>query len=276
MPDLDIRYDSQDEIPEPYRDLYSEADGKWKLTGVRGIKTSDDIARIQRALEQEKERHKETKARLDPWRDLDPEDVRGKLERFPELEAAAADKLDESKLEEAVSRRVEASLKGKIAPLEKKLHTLTEERDELARMRDEFVARDRTRRLHDAVRSKARETKMLSEAEEDALILAERCFDEVEGEFVTKDGTGVTPGCDIPSWFSEIQERRPHWWPESRGGGARDGRGGNGFTNNPWSADHWNLTEQGRVLREHGPDRARMMAESAGTVVGGSKPRERK
>lgn len=279
MPELNITYDSADDIPDvPVRDLFAEKDGKWVLSSVRGIKTAEDVSKVQRALENERNAHRETKGRLEAWSDLeDPEDVRAKLERLPELEAAAADKLDDAKIEETVSRRVEAALKGKMAPLQKQVAKLTEERDELARLRDDFVAKDLTRRLHDTVRDKSLEAKMLPSAVEDALVLAERSFEQTEdGEFVTRDGCGVMPGCDVASWVSEMQEKRPHWWPESRGGGARGGRGGNGYPSNPFSREHFNMTEQARILREHGPERAKKMAEAAGTTVGGGPPPERK
>jgi hypothetical protein len=45
-------------------------------------------------------------------------------------------------------------------------------------------------------------------------------------------------------------------------------------SNNPWSAAHWNMSEQGRILREKGREYADRLASAAGTKVGGVKPRK--
>jgi hypothetical protein len=51
------------------------------------------------------------------------------------------------------------------------------------------------------------------------------------------------------------------------GGGAHGGGSGSGKVNNPWSREHWNMTEQARIFRED-PERARKMAAAHGKKVG--------
>lgn len=41
---------------------------------------------------------------------------------------------------------------------------------------------------------------------------------------------------------------------------------------NPWAESTWNLTAQGKFLRDHGPQMAKAFAQIAGTEVGGLKP----
>jgi hypothetical protein len=73
--------------------------------------------------------------------------------------------------------------------------------------------------------------------------------------------------------LTEMQETKTHWWPGSQGGGARGSQGGGGFSGkNPWSAEGWNMTEQGSYLKAHGKDRAEKMAQAAGTSLGGRRP----
>lgn len=43
-------------------------------------------------------------------------------------------------------------------------------------------------------------------------------------------------------------------------------------TDNPWDADNWNLTAQGKFIQDHGMVLARAFAKIAGTTVGGLKP----
>lgn len=43
-------------------------------------------------------------------------------------------------------------------------------------------------------------------------------------------------------------------------------------TINPWSADHWNITDQGKIIRALGPEKAAAMAKAAGVTIGATKP----
>jgi len=278
-------HDSLDEIPEQYRELYTEKNGKYECTGITGFRTSADFQRISGALEQEKDAHKQTKTQLgEKLRGYEAlgefDDVRQKLERFPELEAAAGNKLDEAKIEEIVQRRVDGTLKSKTSPLEHKIATLTRERDEFKERDAQWSEKDRRRRIRGSIRKAALAAKLRPEAIEDAEEIGERLMQVGEdGSITTKDQVGVTPGIDPAQWLGEVQEKRPHWWPDSEGGGARGGKARGTFMGgkNPWSREHWSKTEQGNVLREHGREKAEQMAKAAGSeLLAGRPPEPRK
>jgi hypothetical protein len=55
--------------------------------------------------------------------------------------------------------------------------------------------------------------------------------------------------------------------PEGSPGSKRDTS-----NKNPWSAAGWNLTEQGRLIRASGVDRAAALAKSAGSFIGAVRP----
>lgn len=44
------------------------------------------------------------------------------------------------------------------------------------------------------------------------------------------------------------------------------------FANNPWSAEHWNLTHQGQYVRQYGVEVAKTKAKEAGTTLSGKPP----
>lgn len=262
--------DKLDDVPEQYRDLYTEKNGKFELTGVEGFKTQADIDRVQSGLVKERNEHKETKTRLSAWGDRKPDEVIAILDRVPELEAAAAGKIDENK----INTMVETRISGKLAPVQRQVQTLTTQLGERDAIIVGFQQKERTRAIHDDVRGAISKTQgFQGSAAEDALMLAERVFEvNEEGKVVTKDGVGVTPGIDATVWLTEMQQKRPHWWGPTQGGGA-GGSGGrpNGGGKNPWSHDGWNMTEQAKVYREN-PQRAEQMATSAGTKLGGMRP----
>lgn len=264
--------DKIDDIPEQYRDLYSERNGKWELTGVEGVKTQADIDRLSSALEKERNDHKQTRASLTAWGDLKPDDTIAKLDRMGELEAAAAGKIDDKKIEDMVEARV----KSRLAPVER---DLIKTKTDLVASQGEvtnYKQREKTTKIHETIRRAGSAAKLLDTAIEDAIVLGERVFDVNEsGDVVTKDNSGVTPGVGPDVWLTDMQQKRPHWWPASAGGGANGGGGGSKIANNPFSAEHWNLTEQGKLVNES-PAKADQYAKAAGTKVGGPRPQAKK
>lgn len=271
---LKLQVDSLDGLDEKFHPLYTEKDGKFTLTGVEGMKTDADVAAVRRSLEKERAEHKATKDKYRPFEQYvdSADDVVAKLDRYGELEAAANGKLDEGK----INGLVEARLKTQLAPKDREIKKLSDEAAQLKAENEQLKAAERRRLIHDAVREAAKKSGMIDAATEDALYLAERVMEvDAEGNIVTKDNVGVTPGVDTSVWLTEMQPKRPHWWPESKGGGGKGGQGTGGGGSNPFTAEGWNLTEQGRITREN-PARADQLAKAAGTTVGGPKPAPRK
>tara|TARA_R110000851_G_scaffold268071_2_gene420683 strand:+ start:13517 stop:14359 length:843 start_codon:yes stop_codon:yes gene_type:complete len=270
-----------EEIPEAYRELYTEKDGKHELTGIEGVKTSADIARVNTALEHEKTAHKETKAKLTTWGDLDHDDVTKKLDRIAELEAAAGDKLDEAKLDELANRRADGIVKTKVAPLERELKAIKKTNEELTLANGELSTKASTRSREDMLRPLLIEAKVLPEHHEDVFLYAERHLETTDdGKWLAREGLGqgLTAGSLPKDWLAEMLDKRPGWLPGSKGGGARGSGPSGGFLGgpNPWAHDTWNMTQQGQYHREHGAEKAAQAAKAAGTTVGGQRPAAKK
>lgn len=268
-------HDTEEEIPEQFRELYTERDGKWVLTGITGIKTDGDVATVQEALRKERDEHKKTKAKITAWGDLKPEEVIAKLDRIEELETAAKGKLNDEQINELVEKRIGAKLK----PIERERDGFKDQVATLTTDNLGFKDRETRRTIHDAARTEAQKLKVIDTAAEDVLMYAERLFEVDEsGKVVAKDGVGITPGISVDIWLGEMQDKRPHWWAPSSGGGAGGGGGskGGGGAKNPWSAEHWNLTEQGTYVKTNGIDKAHKMAEAAGSKVGATRPTVKK
>lgn len=264
--------DSIDDLPEDVKKEYVEKNGKFELQ-VEGMKTQADVERLQGALTKERNDHKAVRERLGLLGDRKIEDVLATLDRVPELEAAAAGKLDENKLNELVEGRI----KTRVAPVEREKGQLAQKVQELSGIVEQYQSKEKVRSIHDAVREAVGKTQgFQSGAVEDALLYAERMLEVGEdGRVITRDGVGVTPGIDAAVWLTEMQSKKAHWWGPSQGGGAGGNRSGGGGGANPWSAEGWNMTEQGRILKEN-RSRAEQLAKSAGTSIGGPRPQARK
>lgn len=275
---IELVYDSVEALPEAFRseavlnELFTVGeDGKVSLTGVNGLKTQKDVDYVREALRKEREEHAKTQTALKPWGQLNPEETLAQLDRIKELEAAAGGKLDEAKLSELVEGR----LAQKTGPLQRQLDAAAAElaaiKEENAGLKNQISTRD----LNDAVRAIATEAKVhataIADMEMAASVMLEK---DQDGNLVTKNGIpGITPGLSVKEWTKEMQKLRPHWWPESEGGGSKGGNGVGGFNGpNPFAHDTWNLTEQGNIITQQGMDVASRLAKAAGTTVGGSKP----
>ena len=275
---LNAIYNSQDEIPEAYRELFSERGGKWELTGVTGIKTQADIDRLQTSLTKERTDHKATKDRLRKvhfgglsvveMNDDQLSDFATKMDGYEEL-VASAGKVDDEKINSIVESRI----KTRLAPVERDRDALKNQLAESQQRIVGFETESRRRLIHDALRAAAQSANVLPSAVDDLLLLGERVFDVGDNGAVTvKDQVGFTPGISPDVFLSEIQEKRPHWWPESNGGGAKGGKVGKGGASNPWSKEHWNLTRQGEIIRSEGIEKANQYAKAAGVEVGATAP----
>jgi hypothetical protein len=264
--------DTLEDVPEAVRGYYVERDGKFALQ-VQGMKTQADVDAVLTLLNKEKGLHKTLQDRVKLLGDRRIEDIPAMLDRIPELEAHQTTGTDE----ERVNRLVEARINARLGPVQRDLDAARNQLTERDQQIEQFQAADRTRTVHDKVRDAATKAKLLPEAVDDAILLADRVFEVTEdGRVVTKDNVGVTPGIEPAAWLTDIQAKRPHWWGPSTGGGAGGQRGGGvDTTGNPFTHDNWNMTEQGKLVRSD-PAKADQLAKLAGTTVGGPRPEPRK
>lgn len=270
MDPLELEYDTLDSVPEAFRGLFEEKEGKAVLTKINGLKTQKDINALNEALRKERTDHKAAKDALTPWSSLGKtrEEIQAQLDRISELEEAAKGKLDEP----AIQKLVEGRLGQKTAPLERALKERDDALAAATRERDEARQVIARRDLSDAVRGVATEMKVLATAIPDVELFAQTVLERQEdGGFITKSGIpGVTPGLDPKALLKDLQKTRPHWWPPSEGGGAGGGGGRDG--DNPWTASNWNISKQGEYIKSNGIAAAQALAKQAGSAVGATQP----
>jgi hypothetical protein len=270
---INIEYDKIDAVPEAFRSLYTERDGKAVLTGVSGLKTQRDVDAVSEALRKERYDHALAREALKPWSTLGlkPEDIVAKLDKFPELEALAA---AAGNIDEKVKAVIEPRIAQATAPLQRELATTKTEVENWRTRATTAETNLTSYRRNDGVRAAATELAVINTAIADIELVASVYFDQTDdGKFVTKSGIdGVTPGLGFKEWLRDMQKSRPHWWPASQGGGGNGGNGNGPGGTNPWSKDSWNMTEQGKIVTTQGMTVAEQMAKAAGTRVGGLRP----
>lgn len=278
---LQIKYKTKEEIPQEYVALYTERDGEWHFTGVNGIKTQADIDRMQAGLTKERDEHKGTKEKLRAWEGLERSDVDAKLARLEELEVAAKDSISKAEMDKKLDELAEVRVKNRMLPVERERDGLKKKLEETEKAVAALTAEKNQRIVHDKIREAAVAAKVMPEVMADVLLLSDNVFELTEdgkGLLTKENAYGVDAGLTPESFFQTQQERRSYWWPASTGGGSKGsgGKGGAGGGSNPWAAETWNLTEQGKYVREHGMEKAQQMAKLAGATVNGPKPTAKK
>jgi hypothetical protein len=235
------------------------------LPAVRSLKDESARRRIQNTELTSK------LAKFTVLGDRDPVAILADLDRIDELKLAAEGKLDEGKINQIVETRVRA----KVAPIEREVGQLRTQVSEKDKVIEGYTVKERNRMIGGALSKAARDLKVVDSAMDDIELYGDRVFEVTEdGNVVTKDGVGVTPGLSPKDWLADMQAKRPHWWGPSGGGGAGGAVAGRpGAGSNPWKHDSWNMTEQMAIVRS---DRARAdkLAQAAGTTVGGAKPKK--
>lgn len=270
---LEYSYKTEDDIPSDHKELYTENDGVWNLTGVNGLKTPQDVANVQEALRKEREDHGKVRKDLKDWTVLGKlEDVHVMIDEHPVLKAAAEGTGD---IEEKITKQVDARLAAVKAPLDRQIEKLTGENVDLAKENTGLQGKIVLGEKNDILTKAASQAKVLPTAISDILVIAGSQMEFVDGKLVTGEGGPVAAGLDPTAYMAEMPTIKPHWFPPTAGGGAGGGGPGGGFANNPFSDDHWNMTAQGTVYKAD-KARATKMAEAAGTTIGGKRPVKKK
>lgn len=265
---IKIQYDTVDDVPETFAELYTERDGKYVLTGVEGMKTQKDIDNLAEALRKERADHKAIREKFSIFADKDLDEIQTQLDSLPALLTELETLKDPSRDPANLDALVEARAKARMTPLERQLAELTGKYNTATGERDALNSRLVRKQIEDVVRAEALKTQVVSTALDDIIQIAGSIFELTDtGEVRTKD-----TGLDASLWFSEQKDKRPHWWPTTTGADADGNRNGGGFPNNPWSPKHWNLTAQGQVVATKGRETAERMAAAAGSSLGARKP----
>jgi len=261
---LKAKYAKREDIPEGYEDLFEERGGEWLLVHIEGFDSGASVARLERALERERDAHRKTKERYDglDLGELSVEDAQARLDGWDELEAKAAaggGSVDE----EAIQKRIDAAVQRQLTPVQRRLDRATTRLDETLAENKTLQGTLSKRDIHDVIRRECANQKVRSEAVDD-ILMYDRAFEVLDGEVVAKEGVGLPPGLSIASWLEDQKEKKPHWWPEASGGNSKGGDGGSGA--NPW-ADKDDIDGQTAYVKKHGIDRARKRAAEAGVTL---------
>lgn len=286
MPKLKLIYDNETDVPEAHLELFEERDGKWHFAGVEGLQTNENVKRLETALKAERDAHRKTKEQAKKLEKIGDRDVDQLLkdaeeapdlrEELEELKKGGAGKDVQAQIDAALERerkRLQREIDKEKAETAKVQKQLEEERAG----KEKLTTKMRSTTVRGELTKAASAAGMRKEAVDDVLRYQD-VFEVVEGEdgndkVVTRDGVGVTPGISPADWMADRKNDRPHWWPDSEGGGLRGGDKKNPGVDNPFKKEGFNFTKATTLIARD-RTKADQLARTAGFADAESAVRE--
>lgn len=251
---LKLKLKTLDDVPEPARALYKEAEDGEFVLDIEGA-----VPKAQ--LEEFRNTNRNLTKQLEAFKDVDPEEYRSLKDKLKEMEGQSGKEKQQTK--EEMQRQIDAlkakadkdakDLQGQIASRDQTIQTLMIDKEVSLQANEVGV---RSEALIDVIqRSKA--TFRL----ENGLVLAykpngEKWYSEATGEILK-----------IAEWLKILVKEAPHLFKESQGTGSTGGAtGGKKMVvgENPWKSG--NRTEQALAIKAD-INRARALAKEAGARV---------
>lgn len=267
---LKASYESQEEIPEALRDYYEEKDGVFRIVEIEGLRPAEEVQTLRRSLENAKKERSEAAEKLKSFEDIDPDKVREMEDELELLRKKAGDDedSDETLKENVTLRRELNQAQRDLKKAQESLDSVTSERDTAQSELHELKIVEAVDRAADEAKIPTDRRAVLHRFGKDALRIAE------DGQIETAtDVQDLPAGLNPEQWIEEVvQKEMPYLWPESKGADARGGDGNGGVGNNPFSYEHFSLSEQGRLIRDN-PEKAERLAAAAGTKPGVRPPK---
>lgn len=271
---LELFYVDQTKIPAGYETLYTEQDGKWVLTGIKGMKTQADIDSQKEIVKKEREKTKAANARIAELEagGEDVDDLKDKIEDLEkQIENAGDGDGDPAKIKEQIDAAVDKAVERAERKKDKEIEKLTTENAELSARVVKAEGTLSQRDIESKARAKFEELGVTPEAMPDALLNARTALKlDEEGEVVSADGD------PMDGWAEDLVDaRKATWLPRAQGGNTGDG-GGQGGGKSPFSKDGWDIQKQGAYVTEHGEAKAQEEAKRHGVTFGMTRHPENK
>lgn len=250
-------YKEQSEIPQGFEALYTLKNDVYMLTGIDGLKTIDDVNKLQSSLNKERTDHKATKELLRTYTAFGDVDTLQKT--FDELEELRILSSNDGDLEKIVAQKTDALVRvhaKQIANKESEISNLTKQLDDLK-------ATVKQSEINRTLSDLALKSGISQAAIEDVVNLHGSKFEfDSNGDLVVNSDDPNYAGLDANSWFEQMKEVKSYWWPMSQGGGAT-GSNGSTVVNNPFAAKTLNITEQMNLIKND-PAKAKNLAKLEG------------
>jgi hypothetical protein len=249
---IEMSYGSLDDIPEmSVKELFTENEGKMVFTGIEGIKTGDDVSKLEEALRKERNDHSGTKGKLKVFEGYDIDSIKNALSENEILKTQLKEGQSTEELQNLVKTRVDAQLKD-----------ITEENNLLKKENEAFKLKETNYNKSETL------SKELSGKIDESFVpsVKKLLFNELvlqaDGSLMTDDNSEYGAGLTAESLVKKFVDSNPQFAPRNTGGGAKGGDTNGATSDNPWSKNNFNRTEQHKIMKND-PAKAKKLQELA-------------
>lgn len=236
---FEVSIEDIDSLDENVKTLYKETDDGKFVLDVEDAKPLSEFNKVHDALQKERNDHKSVKQRLSSYGDATPDEILKLHDKIAELEAMGAGK-------GTSTEKLEEILKARVTPYIREKEQALQAMQEAVKAKDQMLQQMRSNQREQEV-LKSASSLIKSEFLDDVLLRAQyqlKYNDETQ-TFVDENGAGIA------EWVSIQTTKTPSWLNDSQGAGAHGGSGNFAGAKNPFiRGTHYNVTEQGRLLRE--------------------------
>lgn len=266
-------------IPAGLETFYLEKDGKFVLE-VEGMKTQADFDDYAKAL---KARFTDAATDFSKGNDggLSREDIFNHIDKSFKSFAEGLTKPNGDG-GDGGDGDTDPKILARLHDLERNAESSKDQIAKLTEERDEALGKSRDTTIRNTLSESAMKAGASADGVSNLVTLTESNFELTQdGQVVTKlvEGSG-TPNQKPDDFFAAAARDKQFrmFWPASKGAGADNDGGGGGpgeggdlGKGNPWSKAGWNMTAQGKMIRENRAEADRLMT-AAGVKLGAVAP----
>lgn len=238
---------------------YKEKDGEFILD-LDGAFSAVDRNALSESLRKEREDHGVTTGKLKLYGETTPETLAELQGNYAQLglehDALKASEGDQEGKIEAV---VEGRLKARLGPVERERDRFQTENVELTKTNDTLVATATSGTIQAKVLTDFANKDLGTnpDAVPDVKLWAEQSFEVVDGQVVSKDGVGLTPGLTPEQVFKDFRTdgKRRHWYGSTVSADANSSKAARDSGENPFKFQDKsttkvaNMTLAGQMIR---------------------------
>lgn len=228
-------YDSVADVPQMFKDSYTEQDGKFVLTGEIDVKTQEDIDKVLGAKQHIDKELGEVKEQLK----LSQKEALESKSKVEVLELQIKDGADPAKLQELVETKVKVAT-------EELTKQLAERDERIGDFQNKIYGAEKEKMINGIVGNFSDSVK------DEANFILNNIFERQEdGTFLTKNAFGLDAGLNSEQVVSKLTQIRPHWGKQNTPSNQGGATGGDGSVKNPFSKESFNRTEQHKLMLEN-------------------------
>lgn len=275
MAKLKTILETLDDVPENLHEFYVEKDGKFVLD-LDGTDSHPDVAALKNALERQKTERRKVADELTKLKDrlakipedFDADAYATAMAELEELRTNPNRKPDEKERQELAAAR--KTLEQKIANMEKAHAEAITKKDVEIKKRDDKI---KSVLIDDGLTKALVEAGVSKEYMKAAKALLRQDCDVIEDEgdykaIVKSDMGEMEIGKYVSDWVASDEGKV--FVPPAKGSDSSNNNSNKTRIitgeKNPWSKEHWNLTLQGKILRED-RTKAEKLAKAAGKTI---------